>query len=70
MGLTFDLANPLAVVSEVVAGGSSQTAGVKIGDHLVRSSTAPPAPIVFSPPLSLISPSRGLTHTCKAVQVA
>lgn len=36
MGLTFDLANPLAVVSEVVAGGTSQAAGVKVGDHLVR----------------------------------
>eukprot|EP00903_Cladosiphon_okamuranus_P011246 g10610.t1 len=36
MGLTFDLANPLAVVSEVVAGGTSQAAGVTVGDHLVR----------------------------------
>eukprot|EP00752_Nemacystus_decipiens_P017854 g16010.t1 len=36
MGLTFDLANPLAVVSEVVAGGTSQAAGVNVGDHLVR----------------------------------
>lgn len=36
MGLTFDLANPLAVVSEVVDGGSSHAAGVKVGDHLVR----------------------------------
>ncbi|CBN80188.1 conserved unknown protein [Ectocarpus siliculosus] len=36
MGLTFDLANLLAVVSEVTAGGLSDIAGVKIGDHLVR----------------------------------
>ncbi|CAM9617735.1 unnamed protein product [Ectocarpus sp. 12 AP-2014] len=36
MGLTFDLANPLAVVSEVTAGGLSDIAGVKVGDHLVR----------------------------------
>ncbi|CAN0180433.1 unnamed protein product, partial [Ectocarpus sp. 8 AP-2014] len=36
MGLTFDLANPLAVVSEVTAGGLSDIAGVKAGDHLVR----------------------------------
>ncbi|CAM9984630.1 unnamed protein product [Ectocarpus sp. 4 AP-2014] len=36
MGLTFDLANPLAVVSEVTAGGLSDATGVKVGDHLVR----------------------------------
>lgn len=39
MGLTFDLANPLAVVSEVTAGGLSDIAGVKVGDHLVRPPT-------------------------------
>lgn len=43
MGLTFDLANPFAVVSEVVVGGSSQAAGVKVGDHLVRSPLHPPS---------------------------
>ena len=36
MGLTFDLANPFAVVSEVAAGGLSHAAGVRVGDHLVR----------------------------------
>ncbi|CAM9798071.1 unnamed protein product, partial [Scytosiphon promiscuus] len=36
MGLTFDLANPFAVVSEVTPGGLSYIAGVKVGDHLVR----------------------------------
>lgn len=35
MGLTFDLADPLAVVSEVVAGGLSHAAGVQVRDHLV-----------------------------------
>lgn len=38
MGLTFDLANPLAVVSEVVLGGMSHRAGVEVGDHLVSAS--------------------------------
>lgn len=41
MGLTFDLANPLAVVSEVVLGGFSHQAGVHVGDHLVSSSRVP-----------------------------
>lgn len=45
MGLTFDLANPFAVVSEVVAGGSSHAAGVRIGDHLVRLLLPPPPPV-------------------------
>ncbi|CAM9944447.1 unnamed protein product [Ascophyllum nodosum] len=36
MGLTFDLANPRAIVSEVVVDGSSEAAGVRVGDHLVR----------------------------------
>ncbi|CAM9458430.1 unnamed protein product, partial [Hapterophycus canaliculatus] len=36
MGLTFDLANAFAVVSEVTPRGLSCTAGVKVGDHLVR----------------------------------
>ncbi len=40
MGLTFDLANTFAVVSEVVVGGMSHTAGVKVGDHLVRMPSA------------------------------
>lgn len=46
MGLTFDLANPFAVVSEVTPGGLSHRAGVKVGDHLVRNF---PLPLV-SPP--------------------
>lgn len=37
MGLTFDLGNPLAVVSEVEVGGLSHRLGVHIGDHLVSS---------------------------------